>query len=64
MGLNNKIAEMLHDSVVDIFATIQEQEGIQFGDCPIAIEISLDDKVAELADVITKAVKYQKEACK
>lgn len=59
MELYEKIREKLADSVVDIFADIQEELNIQCGDCPPLTEYALENSIDDLAENIKTAIKYQ-----
>lgn len=51
-----RIFKLLNDAVTDIFLKIQDEYGIEYGDCPPDIGIDLDKATGELAEVIKEAV--------
>lgn len=54
-----KIFDLLNDAVTDIFLKLQDEYGVECGDCPPMIEIDLDKATGELAEVIKEAFEYQ-----
>ena len=54
-----KIFDLLNDATKDIFLKLQDEYGVECGDCPPMIEIDLDKATGELAEVIKEAFVYQ-----
>ena len=55
-GMYDKINEMLTDAVREIFTKIQNECGIQYGECPWNIEYDIDSDIESLTEDISKAV--------
>ena len=51
-----RIFKLLNDAVTDIFLKIQDEYGIEYGDCPPDIGIDLDKATGELSEVIKEAI--------
>lgn len=54
-----KIFDLLNDAATNIFLKLQDEYGVECGDCPPMIEIDLDKATGELAEVIKEAFVYQ-----
>lgn len=54
-----RIFKLLNDAVTDIFLKIQDEYGIEYGDCPPDIGIDLDKATGELSEVIKEVIIFQ-----
>lgn len=56
----NKVIALLDEKLHEVFATLQEQEGITEGDIDPMDSVELDRLTEQAAELIIKVIGYQK----
>ena len=61
-SIKEQALELLEDRINDVFATIQDQEGIEYGDIDPLTSLELDEATDKLAAIIEKAIILEKNS--
>ena len=58
--IKKQIQTLLEDKINDIFATVQDQEGITSGDIEPMMAFELDELTEKLAILMSKVIEFEK----